>query len=254
MSQNRFAVTPLPRPTVPVRGSDILWPVRRVLCVGRNYAEHAREMGANPDREPPFFFTKPGDSVAPASGTIAYPPLTTDLHHEVELVVAIGTRASGVTPEEASACIYGYSVGVDLTRRDLQNEAKEMRRPWDWGKAFDQSAPLTPIVPFTQQLNQGRIWLAVNGDIRQEANIADMIWSVEEIVSFASQSITLLPGDLIFTGTPAGVGAVHPGDVLSGGVHGVASFAFSIGKVRPAPAQFAQDHELTPTFPAVRII
>lgn len=229
MNQTSFAVTPAPRATLPIRDTGQLWPVRRIFCVGRNYADHAREMGANPDREPPFFFTKPADTAVPATGTIPYPPLTQDLQHEIELVIAIGTEATSITPEEAPACIYGYSVGVDLTRRDLQNEAKDLRRPWDWGKAFDHSAPLTPIVPRSAVPASGRIWLAVNDQIRQAADISEMIWPIAEIIAFASESITLKPGDLIFTGTPAGVSTITPGDTITGGIDNIGSFTITIG-------------------------
>jgi fumarylpyruvate hydrolase len=217
-----------PRPTARVAGSELLWPIRRVLCVGRNYADHAREMGSDPDREPPFFFSKPGDAVVEAAGKVAYPPLTHDLHHEVELVVAIGRAASNASAEEAVAAIFGYAVGVDLTRRDLQNQAKDLRRPWDWAKGFDQSAPMSPVVPLARELSTGRIWLSVNGELRQDGDIADMIWAVPDIIASASKSIRLLPGDLIFTGTPGGVSALHPGDVVAGGVAEVAEFSFEI--------------------------
>ena len=223
-----YIVPPEPRATARVAGSELLWPIRRVLCVGRNYADHAREMGSDPDREPPFFFSKPADAVVAAAGTVAYPPLTHDLQHEVELVVAIGRATANASPEEAVASIFGYAVGVDLTRRDLQNEAKELRRPWDWAKGFDQSAPMSPVVPLARELSTGRIWLSVNGDVRQEGDIADMIWAVPDIIASASRSIRLLPGDLIFTGTPGGVSPLNPGDVVGGGVAGVGEFSFEI--------------------------
>lgn len=224
-----FAVKPFPATTVPIAGSTDVWPVRRVLCVGRNYAEHAREMGNDPDREPPFFFTKPTDAVVPAAGEVAYPPLTANLHHEIELVVAIGRSAADVSVAEAARSIYGYAVGVDLTRRDLQDDAKALRRPWDWGKAFDASAPVSPITPNRSELTSGGITLEVNGERRQSGDLADMIWSVAEVISFASRSIRLEPGDLIFTGTPAGVGALVPGDVVTGSVEGVGGFEFTVG-------------------------
>jgi fumarylpyruvate hydrolase len=227
-TKSDYVVPAVPRPTARVAGSELLWPIRRVLCVGRNYADHAREMGGDPDREPPFFFTKPADAVVPAEGRVAYPPLTHDLQHEVELVVAIGQPIANASRDDAVAAIFGYAAGVDLTRRDLQNEAKELRRPWDWGKAFDESAPISPLVPVARELSSGRIWLSVNGEVRQEADIADMIWSVADIIAFASASIRLLPGDLIFTGTPAGVSELHPGDVVAGGVAEVAEFSFEI--------------------------
>lgn len=205
-----------------------MWPIRRVFCVGRNYAEHTVEMGGDPHREPPFFFTKPADSVVPAAGTITYPPLTRDLQHEVELVIAIGRDAIEISPSSAASVIFGYAVGVDLTRRDLQNEAKELRRPWDWGKAFDESAPLSPIVQRATPQKSGRIWLNVNSQPRQDSDISEMIWPVIDVVSFASQSVALRAGDLIFTGTPAGVGTIAAGDVVSGGVEDVGEFAFTL--------------------------
>lgn len=223
-----YIVPAEPRPTARVAGSELLWPIRRVLCVGRNYADHAREMGGDPDREPPFFFSKPADAVVPAEGRVAYPPLTHDLQHEVELVVAIGRVTANASAEEAAASIFGYAVGVDLTRRDLQSDAKELRRPWDGAKGFDQSAPMSAVVPLARELSTGGIWLSVNGELRQEADIADMIWTVSEIIASASTSIRLLPGDLIFTGTPAGVSELHPGDVVAGGVAEVGEFSFEI--------------------------
>jgi len=229
-------VVPVPPVTsLLVAGSTALWPVRRVLCVGRNYAEHAREMGADPEREPPFFFGKPADAVVPASGVVPYPPLTSDLQFEVELVVAIGGTAVNISVEDALSVVFGYAVGVDLTRRDLQNDAKLLRRPWDWAKGFDASGPVTAIHPRTAAsvsgvLGSGAIWLSVNGKEKQRGDLADMIWGVAEIVAFASQSIELKPGDLIFTGTPAGVGTIVPGDVVSGGVEGIAEFSFTIAR------------------------
>jgi fumarylpyruvate hydrolase len=233
-------VVPVPAVTaLAVAGSTSLWPVRRVLCVGRNYAEHAREMGADPEREPPFFFGKPTDAVIPAAGVVPYPPLTNDLQFEVELVVAIGGAAVNISVEDALSVVFGFAVGVDLTRRDLQNDAKYLRRPWDWAKGFDASAPVSAIHPLAERadssalafeaLDSGSIWLNINGVEKQRADIADMIWGVAEIVAFASQSIELKPGDLIFTGTPAGVGTIVPGDVVAGGVEGVAEFSFTVG-------------------------
>lgn len=227
-SEPGYIVPAPPRPSARVADSELLWPIRRVLCVGRNYADHAREMGGDPDREPPFFFTKPADAVVPAAGRVGYPPLTHDLQHEVELVVAIGRETVGASREVAAASIFGYAVGVDLTRRDLQNEAKELRRPWDSAKAFDQSAPMSAIVPLPRELSTGRIWLSVNDELRQDADLADMIWAVPDIIAFASASIRLLPGDLIFTGTPAGVSTLRPGDVVAGGVAEVGEFSFEI--------------------------
>jgi fumarylpyruvate hydrolase len=204
---------------VPVAGTDgRLFPVRRVLCVGRNYAEHAREMGHH-DREPPFFFNKAPDAVT-SGPTIPYPSLTADLHHEVELVVALAREvAAEATAEQARAAIFGYAVGIDLTRRDLQAEAKKLARPWFLAKSFRGAAPIGPLVPAERSGHPraGRIWLEVGGALRQEGDLAQMIWPVEEIMQELARYDRLLPGDLIFTGTPAGVGAVKPGDVLRAG-------------------------------------
>ncbi|MEL6451857.1 MAG: fumarylacetoacetate hydrolase family protein [Pseudomonadota bacterium] len=226
-----FVLPPPPQASVAVAGSTDRFAVRRIFCVGRNYAAHAREMGKDPEREPPFFFTKPADAVVDCPCTIAYPPLTQDLHHEIELVIAIGTGGAHIAAADVMDHIWGAGVGIDLTRRDLQGQAKKMGRPWDWGKAFDASAPMGPLVPLTQvpSLRAGRIWLAVNGDVRQEGDIGDMIWDVGEHISILSQSITLAPGDLVMTGTPAGVGAVLPGDVMTGGVTGVGEISVTIG-------------------------
>lgn len=226
-----FAVTPPIIPAVAIEASDALFPVRRILCVGRNYADHAREMGSDPDREPPFFFTKPGDAVLPASGTVPYPTLTTQLEYEIELVVAIGVGGRDIAAEQALEHVWGYGVGVDLTRRDLQQQAKDTRRPWDIGKAFDASAPMTPLVPAGRvaDASRGRIWLSVNDALQQEGDLADMIWPTADIIAAASRAWTLAPGDLLFTGTPSGVGPIVPGDVVTGGVDGVGSFSFTVG-------------------------
>jgi fumarylpyruvate hydrolase len=192
-------------------------------------------MGADPTREAPFFFAKPADAVVAAEGVIPYPPLTHSLHHEIELVVAIGERMRSATPERARASIFGYAVGVDLTRRDLQDEAKELRRPWDEAKGFDRSAPMSAILPNPGVLDEGRIWLSVNDEPRQSGDLSQLIWGVPEVISFASQSIELLPGDLIFTGTPAGVSALRPGDTVTGGVDGVGELEFVVGPPRADP-------------------
>jgi fumarylpyruvate hydrolase len=217
------AVIPAPAtPLVPVLGGDLGFPVRRIYCVGRNYAEHAREMGADPDREPPFFFGKPADAVMPG-GDIAYPPATSNLHHEVELVVALSRGGRDIPVAEALACVYGYAVGIDLTRRDLQAKAKEMGQPWEMAKGFDQSAPMAPIHPAAVcgHLKAGGIWLCVNGLERQRGDLAQMIWSVPEVISHLSGFLTLAPGDLIFTGTPAGVGPIQRGDRVACGIEGL---------------------------------
>lgn len=226
-----FVFDPPATVSLPVRGSDRRFPVRRIYCVGRNYAAHAREMGKDPNREPPFFFQKPADALVDDGGLVAYPPQTRNLHHEIEWVVAIGLGGRDIAASEATRHIFGYSVGIDLTRRDLQNAAKEAGRPWEWGKSFDQSAPCAAIVPAAEigHPQRGRIWLAVNGEPRQQGDIGDLIWSVSEVIAEISSSMALAPGDLIFTGTPAGVGAVSPGDVLEGGVEGVANITIRIG-------------------------
>ena len=223
------------RPAIAVADSQQKFPVRRVFCVGRNYEAHAREMGNDPSREPPFFFMKPADAVVPAEGAIAYPPLTSDLHHEVELVVAVGKAGINLTPAQALEVVWGYGVGVDLTRRDLQNVAKKMSRPWDWSKGFDASGPCGPLVPVERvgHPGNGRVWLEVNGELRQEGDLEDLIWPVADVLAYISQSMALAPGDLIFTGTPAGVGALQPGDHVTAGVAGIGEIAFTVG---PRPA------------------
>lgn len=229
-----YVVPPAPQPSIGIADSDDLFPVRRILCVGRNYASHAREMGGDPDREPPFFFAKPGDAILPASGTVPYPTLTQRLEHEIELVVAIGTGGSSISAAAALDHVWGYGVGVDLTRRDLQQEAKDSRRPWDASKSFDASAPMSPLVPSSRAFDggrpdRGRIWLDVDGETRQEGDLADLIWPVADVIAAASTAWRLEPGDLLFTGTPAGVGPLEPGDVVRGGVDGLAAFSFTVG-------------------------
>lgn len=227
-----YVFTPAQTPSLAVQGSDARFPLRRVFCVGRNYSEHAREMGHDPDREPPFFFMKPADAVVPAEGVIAYPPLTADLHHEVELVVAIGKGGVDISPDDALSHVWGYGVGIDLTRRDLQAEAKKLARPWDWGKSFDESAPSTALQPASVigHPASGKIWLKVNGEQRQVGDLADLIWSVSEIISYASKSVALKAGDLIFTGTPAGVGALQRGDVVTAGIDGIGELSFTLSQ------------------------
>jgi fumarylpyruvate hydrolase len=213
----------LPTPSLPIVGQPGRFPVGRIYCVGRNYAAHAREMGKDPLREPPFFFMKPASALVgvPVEGaSIVYPPRTANFHHEVELVVAIGSRAVDVSVEEALRHVYGYAVGLDMTRRDLQLAARDAGRPWEFGKSFAQSAPSGPLYR-TQDighLSKGAIWLNVNGETRQRADISDLIWSVAECISHLSAYDALEPGDLLFTGTPAGVGPVVPGDVLHASV------------------------------------
>ncbi len=205
-----------------------MFPVRRILCVGRNYAAHRREMGGD-DREPPFFFAKPADAVATPGAAVPYPSATADLHHEVELVVALSDGGEDVSPERAMSLIYGYAVGVDLTRRDLQAAAKSKGQPWDAAKGFDASAPISAIQRCPGgPVPSGRIRLSVNGQVRQDADIADMIWSVPEVIAQASRLWRLEPGDLIFTGTPEGVGPVQRGDRVEGTVEGVGEVSFNL--------------------------
>lgn len=217
-----FVIPAPPRQVLEIAGSSAVFPVRRIYCVGRNYLEHIRETG-NDEREPPFFFQKPTDALVSNGGDFPYPPLSANVHHEIELVAAIGKGGRNIPADHALNHVYGYAVGIDMTRRDLQGEAKEMRRPWEPGKAFDHAAPCTGIVPAANigHPAKARIWLKVNGEIRQDADIADMIWNLPETIAHLSQSYELKPGDLILTGTPAGVGPVKRGDVITGGVEGV---------------------------------
>ena len=226
-----YVFAPPKQASLAVQGTADRFPIRRIFCVGRNYEAHAREMGKDPTREAPFFFTKPADAAVDTPCTLAYPTLTENLHHEIELVVAIGKGGADIAEADVMDHLWGAAVGLDMTRRDLQNEAKTMGRPWDWGKAFDASAPIGPILPLAEvpSLEEGRIWLAVNGDIRQDADIADLIWSVREHVSILSRAMTLAPGDIVMTGTPAGVGAVVEGDVITGGVDGIGTLEVRIG-------------------------
>ena len=219
-----------PSPSVvPVAGGGF-FPVRRVFCIGRNYAEHAREMGHDPSREPPFFFMKPADALVISHDNAPYPPATSDLHHEIELVVAIGREATGIGAPAALEHVWGYAAGIDLTRRDLQAEAKRLARPWDMAKGFDSSAPIGDIAPASKigHPANGRITLAVNGTTRQDGDLGDMIWSVPEAIAYLSTLVTLMPGDLIFTGTPAGVSAVVRGDRLEGEIQGVGTVGTTI--------------------------
>ena len=214
---------------LPVAGTDALFPVRRVYCVGRNYAGHAREMGSDPDREPPFFFSKPADAqavIAVAPGQVAelpYPPATSNLHYECELVVAIGKGGSNIAVADAASHIFGYAVGFDMTRRDLQFKMRDAGRPWEIGKAFDYSAPIGVITPAAQagDINHAAIELKVDGVTKQTSSIDDLIWSIDETIANLSTLFTLAPGDLIFSGTPEGVGAVVRGQVLVGTVAGI---------------------------------
>ncbi|AJE46171.1 fumarylacetoacetate hydrolase family protein [Celeribacter indicus] len=217
--------------SVAVEGVDERLPVRRIFCVGRNYAAHAREMGRDPDREPPFFFTKPADAVVDSGETVAYPPETENFHYEAELVIAIGTGGKDIAEADALSHVWGYAIGNDLTRRDLQLKAREQGRPWDWGKAFDRSAVIGPVHPVSQvgHPDTGSIRLTVNGEVKQDADLAELIWSVPEIIAILSQSMTLQPGDLIMTGTPAGVGPLVPGDTCVVEIEGLGRIETPIG-------------------------
>jgi fumarylpyruvate hydrolase len=212
------AVPAVPRPTVAVAGTSARFPVRRIFCVGRNYAEHSREMGATDLRAPPFFFTKPADAVIESGAVVPFPARTSDLHHEIELVVALGEGAE----------VFGHAVGNDLTRRDVQLRLKQVGKPWDVAKGFDSSAPISAIARVALPA-RARIWIEVNGETRQDGNIADMIWSVPEIIAELSSWFALKSGDLIFTGTPAGVGPLNPGDRVRGGVDGVGILTHTMG-------------------------
>ena len=223
-----YVFAPAPQPFLTIFGSEQLFPLRRVFCVGRNYAAHAREMGADPSREPPFFFCKPTDGVVPALRTgatvIAYPPQTNDLHHEVEMVVAIGKAGAAIEPTQALNHVWGYGLGLDLTRRDIQAGLKAKDHPWEMGKAFDQCAPVSALTPVSTAGHPARgvLRLEVNGIVRQEGDLADMIWSVAETIAHLSRYVALAPGDLIFTGTPEGVGPIVRGDELRGSLAGLA--------------------------------
>jgi fumarylpyruvate hydrolase len=219
---SEYVIAPVPAVAIPVAGGK-LFPVRRVFCVGRNYAAHAREMGNDPDREPPFFFTKPADALVISGADTAYPTATEKLHHEIELVVAIGQGGANIDAADALGHVYGYAVGIDLTRRDMQDEAKAMRRPWDMSKGFDASAPIGEIIPASVAGHPaaGRIAITVNGVIKQDGDLADQIWAVPDVIAALSRLVELAPGDLIMTGTPEGVAALVRGDVVEGEIAGV---------------------------------
>ena len=224
----QYVFPPPPQPAVLVQGGG-LFPVRRVFCVGRNYAEHAREMGHDPDREAPFFFMKPADALLVGEADMPYPVQTHDLHHEMELVVAIGTGGSNITEARALAHVWGYAAGLDMTRRDVQGAAKKAGRPWDMGKGFDASAPIGTLVPAAGfDPTRGAIELRVNGTTRQSSDLSQLIWSVAETIAILSTFVALAPGDLIYTGTPAGVAAVQRGDVLEGSVAGIGTVRTTI--------------------------
>jgi fumarylpyruvate hydrolase len=212
-----------PRPSLPVAGRPERFPVGRIYCVGRNYADHAREMGHDPDREPPFFFMKAANSIVQDNAVLAYPVGSKDVHHEIELVVAIGKGGRNIAVDKALEHVWGYGIGLDMTRRDIQGEAKKMGRPWEMGKSFDESAPVSALRPASEigHPARGAITLRVNGVLRQQGDLAMQIWNVAEQIAYLSSLITLQPGDLIFSGTPAGVGPIQPGDKLEGHIDGV---------------------------------
>ncbi len=225
-----FVIAPPVPPAIPVEGGGA-FPVRRIFCVGRNYAEHVREMGGNPEREAPFFFTKPADAVLTGGADMPYPPQTANLHHEMELVVAIATGGADIAVAQALGHVWGYAAGLDMTRRDLQSEAKKAGRPWDMAKGFDHSAPIGTLIPAARlpEPTHGTIALRVNGTLRQSSDLSQMIWSVAETIAFLSGFVRLAPGDLIFTGTPEGVAAVGRGDLLEGEIAGVGTVRTRIG-------------------------
>ena len=224
-----YVFPPGPQVVVPVASSTDVFPVRRVYCVGRNYADHAAEMGAD-SREPPFFFSKPADALVPGGGEVTYPPMTDNLQHEVELVVALGKGGSNIPLDQALDCVFGYAIGFDLTRRDLQSQAKDKGHPWDMGKGFDQGGPISALRPAGKvgHPEKGGIWLKVNGESRQSGDLSQMTWKVAEVIANLSSYIALMPGDLIFTGTPAGVSTVVRGDVLEGGIEGLGELKITL--------------------------
>ena len=213
-----------------VEGSSARFPVNRIYCVGRNYAEHAREMGHDPNKEPPFFFMKPSTAIVPDGADFPYPSLSKDVHHEMEMVVAMGKGGSNISSAKALEHVYGYGVGLDMTRRDLQGEAKKMGRPWDTGKAFDYSAPCSALLPAAKigHPSTGEIVLEVNGEVRQKSDLSQLIWNVPDTIAFLSTLFELQPGDLIYSGTPAGGAAVKKGDVMTGRVADVGSISVKV--------------------------
>ena len=224
-----YAFTPIAQPTLPIKGSDKLFPIHRIYCVGRNYADHAVEMGHDPNKEPPFFFQKNPDNVR-TDGKFPYPAASRDVHFEIELVVALKSGGVEIAAADAMKHVFGYAVGIDMTRRDLQAEAKKLQRPWEVGKAFEHSAPCSPLIlaQHVEAANTGAIWLDVNGKRRQSGNLNQMIWDIPHQIAFLSRLFELGAGDLIFTGTPAGVGAIERGDRLQGHIDGIAELDVSV--------------------------
>ena len=231
MSAPRYVISAPAQPAIAIAGSSELFPVRRIWCVGRNYEEHIREMGHDV-RDPPFFFAKPADAIVPDGSTVPYPPLTKDLHHEVELIVAMKSGGLNIPTEKALDHVYGYAVGIDLTRRDLQIASRKKERPWEVGKSFDYSAPCSAIQPASKigHPAKGKIWLTVNGKETQKGDLTELIWNVPEIIWQLSQQVKLAAGDIIMTGTPAGVSQLQPGDKIECGVDGVGTLKVNIGK------------------------
>lgn len=230
MPETNYIFPPSPVPALPIRGSTALFPIHRIYCVGRNFADHAIEMGHDPDKEPPFFFQKNPDSVVLPGNPFPYPAASRDVHHEVELVVALQSGGTDIPVEQALDCVYGYAVGLDMTRRDLQAEAKKHGRPWEIAKAFEQSAPCGPVHTAAEigHPGEGTIRLTISGTIRQDGNLNQMIWKVPEMIAYLSRLFTLKPGDLIFAGTPAGVGAVAKGDTMIAHINGLDEVRFTV--------------------------
>jgi len=225
-----YVITPVAVTTLAVLGTQARFPVQNIYCVGRNYADHAIEMGHDPNREPPFFFMKPAYGILPNQGHMTYPPQSQDVHHEVELVVALATGGQNIPVEAAMDCVYGYGVGIDMTRRDLQAEAKTLSRPWEAGKTFLHAAPCSDLVPLSQTgvIDRGSIWLDINGERRQTGDLQQMIWKIPEVISRLSMLFVLQPGDLIYTGTPAGVGPILRGDEIHANIEGVGELQISV--------------------------
>jgi fumarylpyruvate hydrolase len=230
----QYVITPPPQAAIAVQDTDALFPVRRIWCVGRNYADHAREMGHDPNREPPFFFQKPSDAVVPNRSTLTYPAKTRDLHHEIELVIALGKGGRDIPADKALDHVFGYAVALDMTRRDLQQQAKDMARPWEMGKSFDESCPVTAIVPVAKcgHPKKGAIWLKVNGEVKQTGDLNQQIWQIDETISYLSSFVALEAGDIILNGTPAGVGPCKEGDRLEGHIDGVGDLIVSYASPR----------------------
>ena len=225
-----FVIAPPPQAAIAVSGDSQMFPVRRIWCVGRNYLEHVREMG-NDERAPPFFFAKHADMIAPDGATIPYPPITKDFHHEVELVVALKSGGLHISADKALDCVWGYGCGIDLTRRDLQIASRKKEQPWEIGKSFDHSAPCGALAPASKigHPANGKIWLSVNGTQKQTGDLSEMIWNVPEIIAKLSMQVELAAGDIIMTGTPAGVAALSPGDTIACGIDGIGTLSVTIG-------------------------